>query len=92
MGFRPDFRYNFTERGGSDRRKEVEMQKLKRVFWPCRRAAVTAFILFFVPQIQVLASDGAGLPFDDPAWKTLIGLALIINGFLYFLVWRRQPN
>jgi hypothetical protein len=61
-------------------------------------SVLPAAIIVFAPQVQALAAAGTaapaapGLPFDDPTWKALVGLAVLVNGFLYFLVWRRRTN
>ena len=56
------------------------------------RSAILALILVWGPQTTALASDGATLPFDDPTWKALVLLALLVNACLYALVWRRRTN
>lgn len=61
-------------------------------------AATIAFAQFLIPQVQALAAAGPAapaaptLPFDDPTWKALVGLAVLVNAVIYFLVWRRRTN
>ena len=60
-------------------------------------SVLSAAIIVSAPQAQALAAGttapGApSLPFDDPTWKVLVGLAVLVNAILYFLVWRRRTN
>jgi len=68
------------------------MRKLDPLNDRLRRAATLAFIPTLLPSMRALASSGPEVPFDDPIWKALVGTAILINGFLYFLVWRRRVN
>jgi hypothetical protein len=74
------------------------MKSPERKWTPVFYAAMIASAQFLAPQFQALASAGPAapgapsLPFDDPTWKALVGLAVLVNAFLYFLVWRRRTN
>ena len=58
-------------------------------------ACLQSFILSAVPGLQAYAATGMSAPvqpFDDPTWKALIGLALLVNACLYALVWRKRAQ